>query len=90
MQNIDRYAHVMLFACPQCERPLSATCLSTKSNLEVADAEWFTPHCRCGWTREISGVTAVRHWVAPWRGNPVVVPGEAGSCDGKPISHEVS
>jgi hypothetical protein len=24
----EQYAHVLLFACPLCERPLSATCLS--------------------------------------------------------------
>jgi len=73
-----QYAHVMLFACPQCGRPLCSSCASPNKNLEIAEAQWFAPHCHCGWTGEVAGVTAVRHWVEPWSAAPV---DEPGTCD---------
>jgi predicted RNA-binding Zn-ribbon protein involved in translation (DUF1610 family) len=63
----DAFAHVLLFACPQCGSPLASACASTRKNLEVADAHWFNPHCHCGWTGPVIGVHALRHWVEPWR-----------------------
>jgi hypothetical protein len=62
----EQYAHVLLFACPRCDRPLSATCLSDQRNLEGAEGTWFSPHCHCGWTGDLAGVTAMKHWVEPW------------------------
>jgi len=29
----EHFAHVLLFACPQCERPLASACASTKQKL---------------------------------------------------------
>jgi len=89
MHNTEQYAHVLLFACPVCERPLSATCVSTRSNLEVAEAEWYTPHCHCGWTGELAGVVAIKHWVESWHNHAQLLPGDPGSCDGKLLSREV-
>jgi hypothetical protein len=61
-----RFAHVLLFGCPLCGRPLASACFNTKQSLEEADAHWFNPHCVCGWTGDVTGMLAVRHWVEPW------------------------
>jgi predicted RNA-binding Zn-ribbon protein involved in translation (DUF1610 family) len=66
MNGTDQFAHVLLFSCPQCGRPLASVCANRALNLKEADAHWFTPHCQCGWSGEVIGVTAVRHWVEPW------------------------
>jgi len=86
MPDTENYAHVLLFACPNCERPLVSACASTKKNLEVAEAEWFAPHCLCGWTGDLAGVTALKHWVEGWEGNPPIGAGIPGSCDGEPLN----
>jgi hypothetical protein len=73
------FAHVLLFACPQCGRPLASACYHTERNLETADAHLFNPHCHCGWTGDVRGLTAVKHWVEPW---PSALPTDAaGSCE---------
>ena len=78
----DQFAHVPLFSCPQCGTPLATACASHKRNLDQAEARWFNPHCHCGWTGDVIGVTAIKHWVEEWK-QPVS--SEAGSCDGDPI-----
>ena len=87
MEFAEQFAHVLLFACPHCGRPLASACASNRSNLEVADAHWFNPHCHCGWEGEVIGLTAVKHWVEPWSAEPgmVLKPGANGSCDGEPV-----
>ena len=67
--------------CPRCDRPLVSVCLSSMQNLEVGDAQWFTPHCHCGWTGDVAEVTAVQHWVTPWEASAPVGIGVPGSCD---------
>lgn len=81
----EQFAHVLLFECPQCGRPLASACASTKKNLEDADAHWFNPHCHCGWTGDVIGVTAQRHWVESWEGNAPIGESVPGSCDGEPL-----
>lgn len=82
----EQHAHVLLFACPQCERPLASACASTSKNFEEADAHFFNPHCHCGWTGPVAGMEAAKHWVTPWRTFAAEVglarPGD-GTCDGK-------
>jgi hypothetical protein len=86
MQNVtDSYAHVLLFACPQCGTPLASACASAKKNLEVADAHWFKPHCPCGWTGPMIGVLAVKHWIEDWIIPVNSAPGASSSCDGEPL-----
>lgn len=80
MRNTEQYAHVLLFACPHCGLPLTAACLSGKKNLEIAEANWFKPTCHCGWSAEMSGVTALRHWVETWLHKAPLTPGEPGAC----------
>lgn len=87
MEFAEQFAHVLLFGCPRCGRPLASACASNESNLEVADAHWFNPHCHCGWTGEVIGLTAVKHWVEPWNAEPgtALKPQASGSCDGEPL-----
>jgi hypothetical protein len=84
MSEQEQYAHVLLFACPHCERPLAAVCVSAKRSLEVAEAKWFTSHCHCGWTGDVAGVTAIKHWVEPWVGK-IVASDDPSSCSGEPV-----
>jgi hypothetical protein len=79
----EQFAHVLLFGCPQCGRPLASACASTQKNLEGADAHWFNPHCHCGWTGEVIGVTALKHWVEPWGKTVPVGTDVPGSCEGR-------
>src|SRR5262245_62059425 len=62
-ERAARFAHVLLFDCPVCRHPLASACLANDRSLEVADRHWFTPHCHCGWSGDVVGVTARRHWV---------------------------
>jgi hypothetical protein len=80
----EQFAHVMLFQCPQCGRPLASACASTEQSLEGADAHWFNPRCHCGWTGSVIGMTAVKHWVESWERTAPVGPHVAGSCDSHP------
>jgi len=86
LNNTEHFAHVLLFACPECERPLASACASSEQNLEEADAHFFNPHCHCGWTGAVVGMEAVKHWVQPWRAFTAEV-GTAkagdGTCDSK-------
>jgi hypothetical protein len=84
-----QFAHVLLFACPRCARPLASACINSKRSLEDADAHWFNPHCHCGWTGDVSGVSAVKHWVEPWELVAPMGKGVPGSCDGE-VNHEVN
>ena len=76
------FAHVLLFACPQCGIPLASACASAEKNLETADAHWFDPHCPCGWTGSVLGLQAAKHWVEVWRIPVKLRPDGAGSCEG--------
>ena len=82
----EHFAHVLLFACPECERPLASACASGKKNLEEADAHFFNPHCHCGWSGPVAGMEAVKHWVQAWREfkpEAGAARPSDGSCDGK-------
>jgi hypothetical protein len=75
----EQYAHVFLFACPRCDRPLSGTCFSEQRNLEGAEGTQFSLHCHCGWKGDVAGVVAMKHWVERWP-HPVRLDGEEGAC----------
>src|SRR5262245_49535338 len=75
-----RFAHVMLFDCPVCRHPLSSTCLGEERTLEVADGHWFKPRCHCGWTGDVVGLNARKHWVESWE--PIPKDPE-GACDAR-------
>ena len=84
-KNTEQYVHVLLFACPECDRPVTACCVSEKRNLEIGDASWFRPHCYCGWTGDVAGVTALKHWVETWRGHALLSADDPGSCKGEEL-----
>ena len=65
------YAHVFLFRCPACHGGLTAVCFNFESNLETADGQVLRRTCDCGWTGELVGFMAVRHWVQPWESGVV-------------------
>ena len=79
--TIAGFAHVLLFACPKCGRPLACACSSMKSSLEDADAHLFDPHCPCGWVGAVVGLTAVKHWVEAW---PYAHDATDTSCESNP------
>jgi hypothetical protein len=81
--NVTQFAHVILFCCPNCSRPLASACASERRNLEVADAHFFNPHCHCGWSGPVAGLEGVRHWVEPWVLPIQTDAGESGSCNGQ-------
>jgi len=60
------FAHVFLFRCPACHGAVTSVCFNSESNLEMADEEVLRPTCDCGWSGELSGFMAVRHWVHSW------------------------
>src|SRR5271165_844415 len=67
MTDSVEFAHVFLFRCAACGRPLASACASTQSNLELADAHLFDPHCFCGWTGTLMGLESVKHWLSRGR-----------------------
>jgi hypothetical protein len=78
LESAQGKARVRLMALFNCGRSGAVAPL-----LEGADAHWFNPHCHCGWTGDVIGAVAVKHWVQPWhRDMPL---GDApGSCDSGP------
>ncbi len=61
------FVHVLLFQCPSCSNPVSAHKLAPHRSLEEADGSAFPLECNCGWSGEMVGLRARRHWVEPWR-----------------------
>ena len=59
----EQYAHFFLFVCSECRDYLGAVCASSQRNLEIADAHVFSLRCSCGWTGQLAGFVALRHWV---------------------------
>jgi len=41
-------------------------CFRAEANLEMADEMGFRLVCDCGWGGEVTGFTAIRHWVHAW------------------------
>ena len=66
------YVHVLVFRCKHCHRPLLVPVMSEANNLEKVDGDTFEVGCQCGWWKELLGVEAARHWVAPWKAGPYV------------------
>jgi hypothetical protein len=62
----NRFVHVLLFACPQCAKPMASTQAVMERNLEKVDENSYRCECRCGWSGVMSGLSARKHWVEPW------------------------
>jgi hypothetical protein len=62
-----RYAHILLFACPDCNLPVSISRVSNEKNLETVEAERLHIKCSyCERSSEVTAVTAKRHYVEEW------------------------
>jgi hypothetical protein len=59
----EPFVHVLLFECPECFRPVSSAIATSERNLENTDGRSFVIHCECGWTGNLLGLKAKRHWV---------------------------
>ena len=60
------YLHLLVFQCPQCGDPISVPMLSEVRSLEQADGTTCKLACSCGYSREVLGIQARRHYVEPW------------------------
>jgi hypothetical protein len=60
------FVHVLLFRCPRCGLPLTATSVSDNLDREHVAIRGFRRECQCGWSGEFVGLTAIHHWVEPW------------------------
>ncbi len=63
------YVHLLLFRCKQCGEVLAISVASEARNLEKIDGDSHDFRCLCGWTENLLGVEALRHWVTPWENN---------------------
>jgi hypothetical protein len=77
----NQFAHVFLFACPICYRPIVTVCNSGSRSLEVADSHEFHSVCYCGWNGTLLGVQALKHWLEPWTDKAPVGVRVQGSCE---------
>jgi hypothetical protein len=62
-----KYAHVLLFVCPECNLPVAISRVSAEKNLEGIDAERLHVTCSyCEKPLNVSAATAKRHYVEDW------------------------
>ena len=62
-----KYAHMLLFACPECNLPVAISRVSNEKNLERVDAESLHIICGyCGNSSDVTAVTAKAHFVEEW------------------------
>jgi hypothetical protein len=61
-----RFAHVILFQCPQCRGPLASAFSSSNEDMENLDGGQFSAVCRCGWIGSGSDLSPVKQSVQPW------------------------
>lgn len=63
----SRFAHTLLFSCPQCNLPVSVVRISDLKNGEEIDGERIRFKCGfCDYTARAYGVTAKMHYVYEW------------------------
>jgi hypothetical protein len=61
-----RFAHVVLFQCPQCRGPLASAYSSSTPTLDTLDGGQFSAECCCGWSGNGLDFSAVNQSVQPW------------------------
>jgi len=68
MENTHvRYAHTLLFACPNCNFPIATSRIHDQKNLEPLEGEIFRVICgKCEEVSNIAGVLAKTHFVTQW------------------------
>lgn len=60
------FVHSLLFRCRECKQPLPLCVMSADRNSEKVDSNSFELMCKCGWSKCVLGMQAIRHWVVPW------------------------
>ena len=67
MQSERRdFVHVLLFECTSCRLPVVNVLTSESKDIEKIDSGFHSTACICGWSGELTGLEAKRHWVEPW------------------------
>jgi aspartate carbamoyltransferase regulatory subunit len=62
-----RFAHTLLFVCPDCHLPISISRISSEKSMESVDGEVLKVKCSyCEQTTVMSAVTAKKHYVEEW------------------------
>jgi hypothetical protein len=62
----EPFVHVLPFKCPQCAKPSASAMPSAKRSLEEVDGASIAIQCFCGWSGDLVGIEARRHWVELW------------------------
>lgn len=62
----EPFVHVLLFKCPHCEKPTASVLPSSERTLEKVDGASFPVQCFCGWSGNLLGIEARKHWVEAW------------------------
>lgn len=62
----ERFAHVILFQCPQCQGPLASAFTSSNNDIKSLDGGQFGAVCRCGWIGDGLDLLAVNKSVQRW------------------------
>jgi len=67
LQNdAEPFVHVLLFECPHCQKPTASALPRGERSLEKVDGASLPVHCFCGWSGDLVGINARKHWVEPW------------------------
>ena len=62
-----RYAHTLLFMCPECNLPISISRVRPQKNLETTASESFRLRCDyCNKSSTVRALIAKAHWVTEW------------------------
>jgi uncharacterized protein YlaI len=62
-----RYAHTLLFVCPDCNLPIAVSRISHAKNCEGIDGLAMRVKCvYCEQSSDLLAVTAKTHWVTEW------------------------
>jgi hypothetical protein len=65
--TVARYAHTLLFVCPECNLPVSISRICNEKSLEMIDAQSFHLECAyCSAFSAVVGATNKLHWVTEW------------------------
>jgi len=68
------YAHLLQFRCRRCEQPIAIVVRSEAANLERVEGDSYRLECQCGWSEDLLGVEAARHWVVtPWQDEQIII-----------------
>jgi aspartate carbamoyltransferase regulatory subunit len=62
-----RFAHTLLFVCPECNLPVAISRVSHEKNFEAIDSERLRIKCSyCEKSSEVTAVMAKKHYVEEW------------------------